>query len=282
MSKKMTVEPISRGKIRKKRGSGKKRKAGRKKKIRVSFSIIACILLLLALLIALPHLKEGAPKEKGASIPIGAYSYGVDISHYQDDILWDSLMVMADGKRNTILSKTYAKELKPVSFVFIKATEGANMKDKHFKEHWEEAGKRNLKRGAYHFFRSSKSGKVQATHFIRTVGSLRHKDFPPVLDIETIHPGCSDELLNRRALEWLEEVEKHYGRKPIVYSSASFISNHLSDEIKERYPIWVAHYNVGQPATDKWMFWQFTDRAVVYGIEGYVDLNVCRTSDMIF
>lgn len=278
MSKKMTVEPISKRKPAKKKANKKKRK----KQINIGFGIVSCIILILAFIIALPHIKDGSSKEKGSPIPIGAYSYGIDISHYQTDIHWDSLMVMTDGRRNTILSKTYAKELKPVSFVFIKATEGANMKDKHFKEHWEEAGKRNLKRGAYHFFRSSKSGKVQATHFIRTVGSLRHKDFPPVLDIETIHPGCSDELLNRRALEWLEEVEKHYGRKPIVYSSASFISNHLSDEIKERYPIWVAHYNVGKPATDKWMFWQFTDRAVVYGIEGYVDLNVCRTSDMIF
>ena len=278
MSKKKTAKPISKRKPAKKKANKKKRK----KQIHIGFGIVSCIILILAFIIALPHIKDGSSKEKGSPIPIGAYSYGIDISHYQTDIHWDSLMVMTDGRRNTILSKTYAKELKPVSFVFIKATEGANMKDKHFKEHWEEAGKRNLKRGAYHFFRSSKSGKVQATHFIRTVGSLRHKDFPPVLDIETIHPGCSDELLNRRALEWLEEVEKHYGRKPIVYSSASFISNHLSDEIKERYPIWVAHYNVGKPATDKWMFWQFTDRAVVYGIEGYVDLNVCRTSDMIF
>lgn len=278
MSKKKTAKPISKRKPAKKKANKKKRK----KQINIGFGIVSCIILILAFIIALPHIKDGSSKEKGSPIPIGAYSYGIDISHYQTDIHWDSLMVMTDGKRNTILSKTYAKELKPVSFVFIKATEGANMKDKHFKEHWEEAGKRNLKRGAYHFFRSSKSGKVQATHFIRTVGSLRHKDFPPVLDIETIHPGCSDELLNRRALEWLEEVEKHYGRKPIVYSSASFISNHLCDEIKERYPIWVAHYNIGQPATDKWVFWQFTDRAVVYGIEGYVDLNVCRTSNMIF
>lgn len=278
MSKKKTAKPISKRKPAKKKANKKKRK----KQINIGFGIVSCIILILAFIIALPHIKDGSSKEKGSPIPIGAYSYGIDISHYQTDIHWDSLMVMTDGRRNTILSKTGAKELKSVSFVFIKATEGANMKDKHFKEHWEEAGKRNLKRGAYHFFRSSKSGKVQATHFIRTVGSLRHKDFPPVLDIETIHPGCSDELLNRRALEWLEEVEKHYGRKPIVYSSASFISNHLSDEIKERYPIWVAHYNIGQPATDKWVFWQFTDRAVVYGIEGYVDLNVCRTSDMIF
>ena len=46
----------------------------------------------------------------------------------------------------------------------------------------------------------------------------------------------------------------------------------------ERYPIWVAHYDVEQPQTENWMFWQFTDKALVYGVEGYIDLNVCQTS----
>lgn len=278
MSKKKTAKPISKRKPAKKKANKKKRK----KQINIGFGIVSCIILILAFIIALPHIKDGSSEEKGSPIPIGAYSYGIDISHYQTDIQWDSLMVLTDGRRNTILSKTGAKELKPVSFVFIKATEGTSMKDKHFKKHWEQAGKRDIRRGAYHFFRSSKSGKAQARHFIRTVESLRYKDFPPVLDIETIHQGCTDELLNSRALEWLQEVEIHFGRKPIVYSSASFINGHLCKEIRENYPIWVAHYNVDKPRTDQWMFWQFTDQAVVYGIDGYVDLNVCRTSDMDF
>ena len=258
----------------------KRHKKSKKKQIRVGFGFVACFLALLTLLIALPHIKDSSSKEKGASVPSGAYSYGIDISHYQDDIQWDSLMVMTDGDGRTIRSKIQAKSIKPVSFVFIKATEGADMKDKHFKMHWKEAGNRDIRRGAYHFFRSSRSGKVQARNFINTVETLRHKDFPPVLDIETIHPGCSDETLNRRALEWLHEVEAHYGRKPILYSSASFIQNHLCKEIQKNYPIWVAHYDVDIPRYEKWRFWQFTDKAVVYGIDGHIDLNVCRTADL--
>lgn len=258
----------------------KRQNRRKKKQIRVGIGFAACFLAFLTLIIALPHIKDCSSKEKGAAVPSGAYSYGIDISHYQDNIQWDSLMVMTDGAGRTIRSKIQAKSIKPVSFVFIKATEGANMKDRHFKKHWQEAGDRDIRRGAYHFFRSSKSGKVQARHFINTVGPLRHKDLPPVLDIETIHPGCPDETLNQRALEWLHEVEAHYGRKPIVYSSASFIQNHLCKEIRSGYPIWVAHYEVDSPRHGTWRFWQFTDKAIVYGIDGRIDLNVCRSSDL--
>ena len=100
--------------------------------------------------------------------------------------------------------------------------------------------------------------REQAENFIKTVGELRYKDLPPVLDIETIHSGCSHKTLNDKALTWLKIIEKHYGRKPIVYSSASFIEDILCDEIKRDYPIWVAHYETDTPRYKDWDFWQFT------------------------
>lgn len=274
MSKKNT------GKTQNKARKPRKKKSGKKKQIQINFTIIAVIITMVAILVALPHIKDDSPKQKGANVPSGAYSFGIDISHYQSEIKWDSLMVMTDGAGRTILSKTQAKDIKPIDFVFIKATEGTEMIDKRFAEHWQEAGKRDIRRGAYHFFRSSKNGKAQAKNFIKAVGNLRYKDLPPVLDIETIHRGCSDATFNSRALEWLETIEKYYDRKPIVYSSSYFIEKHLSKKITDNYPIWVAHYNVSEPRHANWKFWQFTDEAVVYGIEGEVDLNVCRTEEL--
>ncbi len=260
---------------------GKKRKPSRRsrrnKKIQIKVSIWAVSAVLMALCVwtIWPYLKDRPSSEKGSVVPKGTYCYGIDISHYQQDIQWDSLMVLTDGARRTIRSKLTAKDIKPISFVFIKATEGSSMKDRKFKDHWKEAEKRNIPKGAYHFFRSSKSGDIQARHFIRTVGEIGPDDLPPVLDIETIHRGCSLKMLNDRALDWLETISDHYGRKPVIYSSASFIENNLSDEIKKNYPIWVAHYETDRPRCRKWHIWQFTDKAVVYGIEGYTDLNVC-------
>lgn len=239
--------------------------------------MVGVILLALCIWTVWPYLSDKYSPEKGEPVPKGAYSYGIDISHYQGDIQWDSLMVLTDGSRRTIRSMIAAKDIKPVSFVFIKATEGSSMKDRKFKEHWHQAQKRNIPKGAYHFFRSSKNGKIQARHFIKTVGEISADDLPPVLDIETIHKGCSHKTLNDRALDWLETISEHYGRKPIVYSSASFFEDILSDEIKKNYPVWVAHYKTDRPRSEKWQIWQFTDKAVVYGIEGYTDLNVCGT-----
>ena len=183
---------------------------------------------------------------------------------------------MTDQRRKTVRNPYAARDIKPVSFVIIKATEGASFTDSDFKANWREAGRSGLRRGAYHFFRSSKDGEVQAKNFISTVGDMRIKDLPPVLDIETIHLGCSKELLNQRALQWLKAVEDHYGKKPMVYASSSFIKDHLSKEITDNYPIWVAHYGKERPGRDNWVWWQFTDKAVVKGVPGLVDLSVMK------
>lgn len=256
----------------------KRKKKNKKHKIHVNLWAVAAIIIALAAVIALPYLGDRRTEEKGAKVPSGAYSYGIDISHFQQKVDWDSLMVMTDGARRTIRSMKHARDIKSVSYVFIKATEGNSMKDKDFRKNWKKAGERDIRRGAYHFFRSSKDPEQQAHHFIKTVGDLRYKDLPPVLDIETIHPGCSHKTLNEKALKWLKIVEEHYDRKPIVYSSASFLENILCDEIKNNYTIWVAHYDVDQPRCARWHLWQFTDQAVVHGIDGFVDLNACPTT----
>ena len=264
------------GTQRKSPAKSRKKKSGKKKKqVKISIWYVITALLVLIGLVCLPYMKNGRPDRTGARVPSGAFSYGIDISHYQDRIEWDSLMVMTDAKGRTISSITHAKDVRPVSYVLIKATEGANMKDRMFDSHWKEAEKKNIRKGAYHFFRSSKDPLLQARNFIETTGNLRHKDLPPVLDIETIHKGCSKKELNEKALKWLRKVESHYGRKPIVYSGASFIEDILCDEIKSCYPIWVAHYGTERPACSEWDIWQFTDKAVVHGIRGHVDLSVC-------
>lgn len=267
----------------KKRSPVPKRRKNRKPiRIKVTAHILSAVFIVLmavAALVAKPYLKERHIIDKGASVPTGYYCFGIDISRYQTGIDWEKIKVLTDARGNTTNSVNQAKDIRNVSYVFIKATEGNSLKDKHFRKHWKNAGETGIRKGAYHFFRSSKDTEAQARHFIKTVGELSESDLPPVLDIETIHKGCSYKMLNDKALAWLKLVEKHYGRKPIVYSSASFIDDILCKEIKENYPIWIAHYGASSPRCDRWHIWQFADDAVVYGIDGYVDLNV--TSEKI-
>lgn len=255
----------------------KRKKSVRKKKVNVSpLLAVAVAAALIFLLIILPRRNRPCANETGAQVPgIPFSSFGIDISHNNSGpILWDSLMVLTDNEGRTIKDLQAASHTRPVKFVFIKATEGAAMRDPKFKALWAEAGEHDIKRGAYHFFRSSKDGAVQARSFIATVGDLRHSDLPPVLDIETIHRGCSHKTLNERALVWLKNVEEHYRRTPIVYTSDDFAKNVLSKEITDNYPIWIAHYKAERPLFQNWEYWQFTDKALVYGIQEPVDLNV--------
>lgn len=256
-----------------------RRKKRKPKKVNIgvwtAVGIAASVILALAVMFISQG--GGGGHETGAKVPPGDWRYGIDISHHNaGDIVWDSLYVLTDKRGKTIRDHHLAKDIRPVSFVFIKATEGVSMVDKDFQRNWQDAGRSGLRRGAYHFFRSSKDGEAQARLFIKTVGDLRFKDLPPVLDIETIHRGGSMKKLNEEALKWLETIEGHYGRKPIVYTGSSFARDWLSKRITDNYPVWIAHYEKDRPDFDGWTFWQFTDKAVVKGVPGPVDLSVMK------
>lgn len=259
-------------------GKKKSRRKSKKKdkRIKVGFKTLAFIAAALLLFIALPYLTDKSGNVKGAPVPDGYATFGIDISKYQKEIVWDSLKVLTGSRDRTIKSVTKARKIYDISFVFIKATEGEDMQDDMFAEHWEKAGKAGIRRGAYHFFRSSKNPVKQAENFINTVGPLSAGDYPPILDIETLHRGGSKKKLNESAKKWLETVEKHYGVRPIIYSHDKFLNDILDKDITDRYTIWAARYGNTEPDFKNWHFWQFTDKALVYGIEGHVDLNVKR------
>lgn len=249
----------------------RRKKASRKWK--VSPWLVAGLVLLVAAGVLAPYIRYGRFASEGAPVPDGARSFCVDLSHHNTGIVWDSLKVVVDRTGHTTKDLLRAKSVFPVSSVILKATEGEKFTDRRFKEYWEEAGKRDFPRGAYHFFRSSRHPEKQAQHYISQV-KLRHSDLPPVLDVETMHEGCTKQELNEKVLVWLQTVEKHYGRTPIVYTSDSYARDILSPEITQRYPMWIARYNRNEPKFKPWTMWQFTDKAVLYGASGYVDLSV--------
>ena len=189
---------------------------------------------------------------------------GIDISHYQQDIDWEKV-------RNADIQGA------PVSFVFIKATEGADKFDPNFNYNFHEARKNGIVRGAYHFFSTKSSAKSQAEFFCHMVG-LDEGDLPPVLDVETEVDRISDysrDQLRKEVLVWLQYVERHYGVPPILYCSYAFRRHYLSDPAFAPYPFWIAHYYVKElEYKGAWAFWQHTDAGHVDGIPGEVDIDL--------
>lgn len=257
----------------------KGRKKKRKKKVTLPWwaAMLVATGMMAAIIIPLACIGIG---ERGAVIPAAARGeLGIDISHHNGSgIIWDSLRVMTDRNGVTVKRIGDASDIRRIGFVFIKATEGASMRDRQFRENWENAAQSGIRRGAYHFYRSSKDPLVQAENFIRTVGEIRMSDLPPVLDIETVHRGCGREKLNADLRTWLKAVGEHYGRKPMIYCSDSFAMDNLERDLLDEYPLWIARYSEKRPARDDWEYWQFTDRAIVYGIRGKTDLSVRRSA----
>lgn len=199
-------------------------------------------------------------KEYGVCIPHGYEVHGIDISHYQGRIDWNTLSL---NKETDF----------PLHFVFMKATEGGDHGDDTFQSNYMEARKRGFICGAYHFFIPKTDALKQADFFIQTV-KLNPGDLPPVLDVEITNKKEKKEL-QERVKQWLDRVESHYGVKPILYTSYKFKTKYLDDSLFNAYPYWIAHYYVDSVRYQgKWNFWQHTDVGNVPGIEKDVDLNV--------
>ena len=186
-------------------------------------------------------------------------SFGIDISEYQDKIDWDAVKEIEGGY--------------PIEFAFIRASVGNDRADYKFKKYWKKAKQKGLICGAYHYYRPNENSIAQAENFIAQV-TLVEGDFPPVLDIEKLPKAQSIERLKVGLKRWLETVEKHYGVKPIIYSSESYYEDFLKEDFED-YPFWIANYTAFyKEIDDEWSLWQFTENGKVSGINGPVDLNV--------
>ena len=193
---------------------------------------------------------------------------GVDVSHYQGTIDWAELA----GQ--------------DLDFAFIKATEGSGHIDECFYDNWQEAEKTALRIGAYHFFSFDSDGESQAEAYIDTVGSLNGK-IAPAVDVEFYgdkadNPPPKDEVVKQLGA-MLRELEEHYQAKPIIYTTYKAYDAYIKGEFEE-YPLWIrnVYYQPLFSLGDRWVFWQYTDTAVLEGYEGteqYIDMNVFRGTE---
>lgn len=191
--------------------------------------------------------------------------HGIDISRWNTGIDW--AVAQAVG----------------VSFAFIKATEGGDHLDPEFRQHWAEARRGGVPRGAYHFWYHCRGGAEQADWFIRNVprepGAL-----PPVLDLEwTRSRNCPQRPdgahVRREAAVFLSRLEAHYGQRPVVYTTPDFYRD--TDLARLRAEFWLRavadHPSNVYPGQD-WVFWQYTGTGSIPGIPGKVDINAFRGS----
>jgi len=209
--------------------------------------------------------------------------YGIDISRYQHEkgrkrfsIRWAQLRISHLGSKSK--KKISGVVDYPISFCYIKSTEGISIRNKYYVNDYAAARKHGIQAGAYHFFSTRTSGSAQAKYFIAST-LFRKGDLPPVLDIEPSDGdiakmgGAKALFSNIRA--WLQAVEKFCGVKPILYINQRFVNKWLPEapDIKRDYKVWIARYGEYKPDV-KLVMWQLSPDGRVKGITGEVDINV--------
>ncbi len=210
-----------------------------------------------------PNFGDTRPHPWSGRSPQDYPVHGTDVSRFQTAVDWQA--ARANG----------------INFVFVKATEGGDLADPMFTEHWHGARAAGVRAGAYHFWYHCRPGGEQARWFIRHVPRVP-RALPPVLDLEwtPFSPTCTrrtpQEELLREAQAFLDIVARHYGQRPLVYASpdifhdrelwrlrgADFWLRSVADHPARVYP--------GRP----WVFWQYSGTGVIPGIPNDGDLNV--------
>ena len=199
---------------------------------------------------------------------IGYSVRGIDVSHYQGDIDWDTL----------------AGE--DIRFAFIKATEGSSYVDDKFAYNYENAINTGLAVGAYHFFSFDSAGKTQAENFINTVDAYDGM-LPPVIDLEFYggkheNPPSKEGVL-RELYDMISALEEHYGLKPIIYVTEETYEVYIAGGLKD-YDIWIRNVITKPHLSDgrAWTLWQYTNRERLPGYSGeekFIDMNVFAGSE---
>lgn len=188
---------------------------------------------------------------------------GFDVSHHQGEINWKQV------------------PHKKFQFIYLKATEGGDFKDRKFQDNWLQAREHGFLVGAYHFYRLCRDGKIQAQNFIETVPN-KPDALPPVIDLE-YDSNCINTYTREQLLTEIQimhdQLQQHYGKQPIFYISKTFYNIVLAGEFKNT-PLWVREYQ-GQPelkGNPQWTFWQHTNQGTIQGINKPVDMNVFHGS----
>lgn len=183
---------------------------------------------------------------------------GIDVSEHQGTIDW--------AKVNT-------------DFVIIRSGYGREIsqKDKFFEANYSGCKDRKIPCGTY-WYSYAVTPEEAAKEAQICLEAIKGKkfEFPVYFDIEepkTLALGmakCS--AIAESFLNVIEKARFWAG----IYSSKYTLENYITEQIRSRYAVWVAHYDVTKTNySGKFGIWQRSNTGNIPGIAGNVDLNNC-------
>ena len=167
-----------------------------------------------------------------------------------------------------------------IEVVYIKASQGNNIKDPYFEINYENAKANNLKVGFYHFLTATtvEEAEQQATFFASVI-SGKQADCKLAMDYEQFG-GVSTEQVNQIAMAFMQKVEELTKKQVIIYSDLYNSENTFNSELSSQGELWLAYYGDYRNLENINSSWnafigvQYTDQGSVAGINGNVDRDL--------
>jgi GH25 family lysozyme M1 (1,4-beta-N-acetylmuramidase) len=188
---------------------------------------------------------------------------GIDVSRYQRNV--DYKKLKAAG----------------VEFVIIQAGFGdiisyPNQKDVMFESHYNAAKAAGLHVGAYWYSYATtpERAKREAQGFIQTIKGKQF-DMPVYMDLEeksqftTGKANCS--AMVKAFCDALEDAGYWSG----LYISRSYLQTYITNDVANRYSLWLAEYASKCNYSGTVDIWQYTSSARYNGYNGNLDGDIC-------
>lgn len=189
---------------------------------------------------------------------------GIDVSSYQGDINWKTV-------------SDYGMD-----FAILRITEKGNVTDSKFEKNYKGCVDNCIPIGVYKYSYARSLAQIteEATSVINVLEG-RKLDFPVWLDLEySGQRNLNDNMLEKMIEEFRRIVVKA-GYLFGIYCNMDWYNNVIPEDAKSKYDFWIASY----PANDDgWLQdrlrpsvgvgWQYSSKAKIPGISGYVDRDV--------
>lgn len=186
---------------------------------------------------------------------------GIDVSTHQGNINWSA--VKNAGVDFAIIRAGYGREI--------------SQKDAQFENNYAGCKSNGIPVGAYwySYATSVEEAVIEAKVFLKVLKGKTF-EYPVYFDMEEKRQfDLGKDTCTAIAKAFMDTVEKA-GYWVGLYMSASPLKTYISEEVRKRYAVWVAHYGVSKTSYDgAYGIWQHSSTGKVAGVGGSVDLNNC-------
>lgn len=186
---------------------------------------------------------------------------GIDVSKHQGNVNWSH--VKADGVKFAIIRAGYGKQ--------------ASQKDTQFENNYTGCKSNGVPVGVYWYSYATTPDEARKEAAV-CLSVIKGKTFeyPVYFDIEEpsvlVKGKAACTAIAKAFLEAVEQAGYFVG----IYSSKVHLENCITEELRARYAVWVAHYGVDKTTYHgQYGIWQKSSTGKVSGIRDNVDMNEC-------